>query len=108
MTGYLLIESRDPFESNDVHNVLDLALGLSQEGQDVTLFLVQNGVLAARSGAVTNGLARLAEDGVDVLVDEFSLMERGISHNRLVAGVRTAPLDIVVDLLDGGRKALWH
>jgi hypothetical protein len=108
MTGYLLIESRDPFDSADVDNFYDLAAGLADAGNPVTLFLVQNGVLPARHGAKSGLLAALAADGVEVLADEFSLRERGISPNRLVAGVRTAPLDVVVERLADGRKALWH
>lgn len=48
MAKYLLIQSRDPFESNDVAYFYELAAGLAREGSDVMLFLVQNGVLAAR------------------------------------------------------------
>jgi hypothetical protein len=48
MADYLLIESRDPFESNDVGYYCDLARGLVEAGNQVTLFLVQNAVLAAR------------------------------------------------------------
>ena len=47
MSKYLLIESRDPCESGDVGNYFELAQGLAGDGNDVTLFLVQNGVLPA-------------------------------------------------------------
>jgi sulfur relay (sulfurtransferase) complex TusBCD TusD component (DsrE family) len=108
MGQYLLIESRDPFDSGDAQNFYDLAAGLAKERHTVTLFLVQNGVLPARQGAKSDALAALAGDGVEVLADEFSLQERGISSNRLVAGVKPAPLDVVIDQLADGRKALWH
>ena len=45
---------------------------------------------------------------VTVLADEFSLRERGINSDRLAEGVKAAPLDVVVDQLAEGRKALWH
>ena len=49
MDSYLLIESRDALESSDVATYFyDLAAGLAREGSPVTLFLVQNGVMAAR------------------------------------------------------------
>ena len=53
MAKYLLIESRDPFDSNDVANFHELATGLIREGNEVTLFLVQNGVLPARRSVAT-------------------------------------------------------
>jgi len=108
MAKYLLIESRDPFDSNDVSSWWNLAEGLQADGNEVTLFLVQNGVLPARPGKHSPPLTELARAGVRVLADDFSLRERGIDADRLVDGVRSAPLDTVVDLLADGCKALWH
>jgi sulfur relay (sulfurtransferase) complex TusBCD TusD component (DsrE family) len=108
MAKYLLIESRDPFETNDVAYFLDLATGLVKEGNTVTLFLVQNGVLPARPSTRSKALSALSTAGVQVLADEFSLRERGIPANRLAAGIKAAPLDVVIDQLAEGRKALWH
>ena len=108
MSKYLFIESRDPYESNDVPAYYDLAAGLAREGETVTVFLVQNGVLAARKGEKGELIEKLAKAGVEVLADEFSLRERAIASGRLVAGVKTSALDVVVDQLEEGRKALWH
>jgi intracellular sulfur oxidation DsrE/DsrF family protein len=108
MAEYLLVESRDPFDCVDVPSFWDLAQGLARDGHAVTLFLVQNGVLPARPGACSEGLAALARAGVEVLADEFSLRERGIRSDHLATGVKMAPLDVVVDRLEEGRKALWH
>lgn len=108
MAAYLLIESRDPFECNDVAYFYELAEGLAQAGNTVTLFLVQNGVLPARRSAKSEHLQALAKAGVEVLADDFSLRERGIRSERLPQGVKSAALDVVVDHLAEGRKALWH
>ncbi len=108
MAKYLLIESRDSFESNDVTHYYLLAESLVKEGNDVTLFLVQNGVLPARKSTKSGPLEKLAQAGVQILADDFSLRERGISKDRIANGVKPAPLDVVVDQLAEGRKALWH
>jgi sulfur relay (sulfurtransferase) complex TusBCD TusD component (DsrE family) len=108
MAKYLLIESRDPFDSNDVANYYELATDLLKAGNEVTLFLVQNGVLPARPGKHSQALSRVAKAGAEVLADEFSLRERGISAAKLAPGVSAAPLDVVVDQLAEGRKAIWH
>ncbi len=108
MAKYLLIESRDPFESNDVAYYYDLAADLAKDGNDVTLFLVQNGVFSARAEARHQYLTGPIGAGVAVLADQFSLRERAISQDELAAGVKPAPLDVVIDQLAQGRKALWH
>jgi len=107
MAKYLLIESRDPFET-DVSTYLDLAANLKKEGNEVILFLVQNGVLPARKSGRSQMLSKLADAGVEVYADDFSLRERGITSGRLAPGVKAAPIDMVVDQLAEGRKALWH
>ena len=108
MSRYLLIESRDPFDSNDTAFCRDLARQLAAANNEVTLFLVQNGVLPARSGAHSADLAGLAGAGVKVLADSFSLKERGIDEARLATGIVAAPLDVVLDALAEGTKVIWH
>jgi hypothetical protein len=106
MAEYLLIESRDPFESNDVGYYYDLARGLVDAKNQVTLLLVQNAVLAARKSARAPGLAALASAGVKILADEFALKERGIKQ--LADSVQSASIDVVADHLEAGHKTLWH
>ncbi|MSR48388.1 MAG: sulfur reduction protein DsrE [Planctomycetes bacterium] len=106
MAGYLLIESRDPFECNAVSYYCDLARDLAGAGNQVTVMLVQNAVLAARAQARAPGVTALTAAGVRVLADDFSLAERGIKQLR--DGVESAPTDVVSDHLESGHKTLWH
>ncbi len=108
MNRYLLIESRDPFDSNDVAFYCGLAGDLARRGREVVLFLVQNGVLMARSGAQSELLHNAVQDGVVVLADEFSLRERGIPTQGLAEGAASSPLDRVVDEMAGDAKVMWH
>lgn len=108
MAKYLLIESRDPFDSNDTGFCADLAAQLAAANHQVTVFLVQNGVLPARAGARSTHLAILTAAGVDVLADSFSLKERGIDAGRLAGSVAAASLEIVLDALAEGAQVIWH
>ena len=108
MAKYLLIESHDPFERRDVDGFYRLARDLARTNNTVTLLLVQNGVLPARAGADDRGLRDLSAAGVEIVADEFSLKERGITPGRLASPVRAVSLDLVIDQLAEGRKALWH
>ena len=108
MGDYLLIESRDPFKTNDVGYYYQLARDLVNAGNTVTLFLVQNGVLPARPSSASQALTDLSEAGIAVVADEFSLRERGIRTDALAPGVIARPLDVVIDHLEAGSKTLWH
>ena len=107
MSNYLLIESHDAFETQKAHKDFVIAAGLAKAGNDVTLFLVQNGVLSARKNARSESLQKAINDGVKVLSDAFSLKERGISDTDLMAGTRSAPLETVIDRMVDGSKTLW-
>ena len=107
--NYLLIESRDPFtEPTSVDQQLDLATKLAEQGNEVTLFLVQNGVMPARPSIHSARLTSLTKAGVEVLADEFSLRERGIATDRLANGITASPLDTVIDHMASGHKVIWH
>ena len=64
--------------------------------------------MTRRCPAMAEALKKLSGCGVEVLVDDFSLRERGISADSLVEGVTESPLDIVVDQLASGGKVLWN
>jgi sulfur relay (sulfurtransferase) complex TusBCD TusD component (DsrE family) len=108
MSNYLLIESRDPYEAAGGALSYELAVDLARAGNKVAIFLVQNGVFAARSGAKSALLAHVANAGVEVLADEFSLRERGIAKTRVLPQVKPAPLEVVVDRLAAGCKTIWN
>jgi sulfur relay (sulfurtransferase) complex TusBCD TusD component (DsrE family) len=108
MPGYLLIESRDPFESTGAARTYELAIQLRAAGHDVALFLVQNGVLAVRSGARRAELDKVIRSKIDVLADDFSLRERGISSASLGGGVQAAPIDSIIERMSAGWNAMWH
>ena len=108
MAKYLLIESRDPWDSADCGTWQELASNLAKEGHTVTFFLLQNGVLPARKSAGSAALSALASAGVEVLADDFSLRERGIAADRLAPGIKPAPIDVVIDHMVEGRKVVWH
>jgi hypothetical protein len=108
MSQYLLIQSKSPWETNRVADFYDLARQLAAAGHDVTLFLVQNGVLPARPRAHDPGLNEVVSARVRVLADDFSLRERALDPKALAGGVVPAAIDVVVDLLVAGAKSIWN
>ena len=108
MAKYLLVESRDPFETDDVRHFYELPASLARAANRVTLYLTDGGVLAARAGQHTFWLAALIRIGVEILADARSLRERGIPLHALAAGVTVTVADSGVDRLAKGRTTLWH
>jgi intracellular sulfur oxidation DsrE/DsrF family protein len=109
MAHYLFIESRDPFESRDTRFVEETATALRQRGNEVTVFILQNGVFALRQNARNSNLARLVQSGVQILADDFSLLERGIATAELSPGVQPSNIETLVDaLVQKDTKAIWH
>ena len=110
MARYVMIESRDPFESRDVSYFYNLASDLAAKGEQVTLFLVQNGALASRKNAKGNPLGAVLEGKVEVLVDSFSLKERGIQDAERHPSVKRSDMAALVEriLAEQGTKVLWH
>ena len=107
MSNYVFIESRDPFESRDTEFVEEAAIAVKERGHDVTVFLVQNAVLAARKSA--GRLKKLTEAGVTMLADDLSLRERGINANELPTSIRPSGIDALVDaIVQENTKAIWH
>jgi sulfur relay protein TusB/DsrH len=107
MAGYVLIAARDPWEGAESERVFELAGSLSQERDAVTVYLTENGVLAARADAGERFLSPLIAAGVNVFADPFALQERGIPRERMVQGVEPASIEQLVELLVQGGPALW-
>ncbi|HKE92681.1 MAG TPA: DsrE family protein [Povalibacter sp.] len=108
MTTFVLIESRDPFSSDQVAANCSLAGELAASGHTAVLYLVENGVFAARAGVQHTRLAEAASRGVQILVDDFSLRERGIGSAQLAPQMQTARLDAIIDHMLQGARVLWH
>jgi hypothetical protein len=109
LAHYLFIESQDPFEDAGTLAYAEQAEALAREGERVTLWLIENGVHAARAKAQLPMRERLVAAGVSVLADTMSLRERGIGAGELHASIEPRELERAIDLLaDGGTKAVFH
>ena len=109
MSKYIFIESRDPFESRDTQFVEETATMLKRSGHEVTVFLVQNAVLASRASIRDSALTRMSQVGVNLLADDFSLCERGISTTALLREIRPSTIEALVEwLVEQDTKVIWH
>lgn len=106
--SYVLIETRDPFESAEVDEMLELAGRLS-DTNDVAVYLVENGVQSLRAASSAAPAITALSERVMILADDFSLRQRAIAVDDLAAGVAPASIDRLVELITAdGCKAMWH
>ncbi len=109
MSRYLLIETKSPLDGGDY--AFDLGQQLRDERHDVTVYLLQDAVFAARR-RFERGEGLLAEAtrrGLTVLADEVSLRQRGVTGERLSPAARPSTMNNLVELLmERCDKAIWH
>lgn len=108
MSHYIVIESGDSQHPDVVGSGVRTATDLAATGNEVTLFLLQNGVFLARRGARGDCIEAVQSANISVLADDFSLRERGIGADRLSPQVSPSPLEAIIDWLAAGSKVIWH
>ncbi len=108
MVRYLIVDSRDLTEYTSGRYVQKVAGTLADGGNEVTLFLIENGVIAARQGGdVAKDLTALSQRGVKVMTDDISCNARGIT--RLAEGITPSSMDHLADLItEGSDKVVWY
>ena len=108
MKRFLVVESRDLTEYTSGTTLMSLVEGLGKSGDEVVLFLLENGVIAARKGAdAGQGLSRLSDRGTRIFAEDVSCRARGITA--LADGVRESSLDFLADAIAGGfDNIVWY
>lgn len=108
MARYLIVDSRDLTEYTNGRYIQKVAAKLKEDGNDVTLFLIENGVVAARKGGeIGNNLTDLSKRGAKVMVDDISCKARGVAQ--LADGVTQSNVDQLADLItEGSDKVIWY
>lgn len=109
MAKYVLIETKSPLEGG--RYAFDLGKQLKDLRHDVTIYLLQDAVFAARNnfGAGADLLQEAEKNGLSVMADSVSLRQRGVVGDRVAKRVRASDMDELVDLLmERSDKAIWH
>ncbi|QKW22404.1 DsrE family protein [Kitasatospora sp. NA04385] len=103
---YLLVESRSASHGAALAFLRDAAVQ-SGEGHDVTLFLVQDAVSLALGG--TPEIDGFLAAGGRLTVDRFSLDQRGIRPDAVLAAAAPVGMEDVAELvLDRDVRVVWH
>ena len=107
MADYVLIESRDPSDTDDVRTLSDLTQALLRRKNRVTVILLGEGVRLATTGEHTFWLASIRRRGAKIMVDAASLIARGVPADQLEPIVEVTPEGVPIDTLLEGKRPLW-
>lgn len=107
MTSLLLILSKDPFTTETPDLVIDIANEAKTQGADVSLYLIEDGVTAARNHQFGQKLADIRKKGIRVFADDKSLLSRGI-YDKLIEGVEIKEIDTLLGfIMDDYDRTAW-
>ena len=105
--AHLLVAGRGPWTGPGARRFLDDAAALARSGRPVQVLLIADAVASAV--VADGGAADAVAAGVDVVVDEFSLAQRGLAPAVLPAGVRRGGVHVVARAaLDPTVQVVWH
>ncbi len=106
MTSLLLVLSKDPYTTETPDLVLDIGLNAKEKGNDVTLYLVEDGVTAARKSEFGNKLAAAHKKGIKVYADDKAVLSRSLT-NKLINQVEVKEIGTLLDFIMDYDRVAW-
>ncbi|MDO9517803.1 MAG: DsrE family protein [Methanosarcinaceae archaeon] len=107
MTKLLLVLSKDPFTTEIPELVTDIAIEAKGKGADVSLYLIEDGVTAARHGGFSERIVEIQKKGIKVFADDKSVLSRGI-YDKLIDGVEIKEIETLLDfIVDDYDRTAW-
>lgn len=106
MTGLLLVLSKDPFSTEIPNLVLDIANNAAGKGSDVSLYLVEDGVNAARNTEFGERLGEARDKGIKIYADDRAVLSRAVGNN-LIDGVEVSEIGTLLDMIMETDRVAW-
>lgn len=107
MTNLLLVLSKDPFTTEIPDLVIDIANEAVDKGSDVSLYLIEDGVTAARKSEFGKKLGAMQQKGIKIFADDKSVLSRGI-YDKLVEGIEIKEIETLLDfIVDEYDRTAW-
>ena len=106
MTKLLLVLSKDPYTTETPDLVLDIGLNAKEKGNDVSLYLIEDGITAARKSEFGNKLAAAQKKGIKVYADDKAVLSRSLT-SKLIGGVEIKEIGTLLDYIMEYDKVAW-
>jgi sulfur relay (sulfurtransferase) complex TusBCD TusD component (DsrE family) len=106
MINLLLIMSKDPYTTETPDIVLDIGLNAKEKGNEVSLYLVEDGVTAARKSEFGNKLAATQKKGIKIYADDKAVLSRALT-NKIISGVEIKEIGTLLEYIMESDRVVW-
>lgn len=107
MTNLLMVLSKDPYTTETPDLVLDIGLDATAKGSDVAIYLVEDGVTAARKSEFGDKLAAAQAKGVRIFADDKAVLSRALT-GKMINGVEIKEISSLLDfIMDDYERVVW-
>jgi sulfur relay protein TusB/DsrH len=106
MASLLLVLSKDPYSTEIPDLVLNIGLDAKEKGNDVCLYLIEDGVTATRAGSYSEKISNVQSNGIKVYADDKSVAARGI-EGKIISGVEVKDIEVLFDFIMESDRVAW-
>jgi len=107
MTNLLLVLSKDPYTTEIPDLVLDIADDAKNKENNVSLYLVEDGVTTARNSEFGSKLKELQNKGIKIFADDKAILARGLT-NKLISGIEIKEIGTLLEfVMDEYDRTAW-
>jgi sulfur relay (sulfurtransferase) complex TusBCD TusD component (DsrE family) len=106
MTNLLLVLSKDPYTTETPDLVLDIGLNANEKGNDVSFYLIEDGITAARRSEFGNKLAAAQKKGIKIFADDKAVLSRSLT-DKLIGGVEIKEIGTLLDYIMEYDRVVW-
>ncbi len=106
MKNLLLVLSKDPYTTETPELVLDVGLNAKEKGNDVSLYLIEDGITAARISEFGIKLAAAQKKGIKIFADDKAVLSRSLT-GKLIEGVEIKEISTLLDFIMEYDRVAW-
>jgi sulfur relay protein TusB/DsrH len=107
MAKLLMIMSKDPFTTETPDLALNVGCNAVSKGHDVSFYLVEDGVTAARDHEFGKRLTAVQKElGIKIYADDKAIASRGIG-NKLMEGIEVREIGTLLDFIMDSDRVVW-
>lgn len=106
MTNLLMVLSKDPYTTETPDLALDIGLDAKEKGNDVSFYLVEDGVTAARKSEFGDKLSAAHKKGIKIYADDKAVLSRSLT-NKLISWVEIKEIGTLLDFIMEYDSVVW-